>query len=137
MRRHLSPAETVIWVWAGPGALSLESREVVLRGCTDAMYGQGLTTVRLYRGWRRRLVADGEEAKRLMEAEERRVARAQDSWWLYDVCWSDADGTSFVLAEQDFDGNDLSFAGWGPRAEPALDAVVRVLDAHTTGADDR
>jgi hypothetical protein len=131
LRRLLEPPDTVIWVWAGPPGLSLDERQVVLRGCAEALYGHGLTSVRLFRGFRRRLAAEGGQARQLLEAEAERAALKPDSWWRYDVCWSDADVTSHVVAEQDYDGNDLSFAGWGRRAKPALDDVVRVLDAHT------
>ncbi|MGQ0845393.1 MAG: hypothetical protein ACT4QF_14800 [Sporichthyaceae bacterium] len=127
-RRPWQAPETGWSTYAGPPALSLDRREVLLRRLRELLAEHDLTPMQAFGGWRYRLVAEGPAASVLLEQAER-TATAKRHWWGYDVLWRGADGRA-VLAGADPDGNDVHFLAWGPGAREILEGVADLLAAH-------
>jgi hypothetical protein len=87
--------------------------------------------MRVRRGFRRGVAAHADNALALL-ADQEETAEPKKHWWLHDVIWCSADDESKVIYMVDFDGNDLLFQGWGPRAAGCLEAVRDLLAAHRT-----
>lgn len=116
-------------MWAGPPTLDLARRPTLLAQLRGDIGNCGLLLAEIRGGWTYKALARDTNARLALEDDER-TADEGGHWWLRDVVWRSSDDRSVLVYRADPDGNDVTFAGWGPLAPACLDAVRARLAAH-------
>jgi len=98
-----------------------------MRACREILARHGFTSVTVYRRrlWKQ-IVLNGTQAERHLDEDEQ-TSDQKGYWWTGRVCWSRPEQSARVIVDEDYDGNDLSFVGWGEGAEEALSALAHSL----------